>query len=186
MRPTIGGAGALMFVLLTHEFAASLLVRSPTTQVMGTVLFDYYTNGSYPTVAAIALVMTVVTAVGVVVAIVLGGSDVFDKLCRRSIVTSSPTATGAPSSASAPPTSPASSGRTRADAGDAGLAGRASPTPGSRPRTSTASSAATWTPCATTTSPTRSGSRELTYWGENGPGGVAPCAMVGQAVGAIL
>ena len=48
-----------MFVLLTHEFAASLLVRSPTTQVMGTVLFDYYTNGSYPLVAAIALVMTV-------------------------------------------------------------------------------------------------------------------------------
>ena len=51
-----------MFVLLTHEFAASLLVRAPTTQVMGTVLFDYWTNGSYPLVAAIALVMTVVTA----------------------------------------------------------------------------------------------------------------------------
>jgi acetyl-CoA acetyltransferase len=27
---------------------------------------------------------------------------------------------------------------------------------------------------------------DLTYWGEVGPGGVAPCAMVGQAVGAIL
>jgi acetyl-CoA acetyltransferase len=27
---------------------------------------------------------------------------------------------------------------------------------------------------------------ELSYWGETGPGGVAPCAMVGQAVGAIL
>jgi acetyl-CoA acetyltransferase len=27
---------------------------------------------------------------------------------------------------------------------------------------------------------------ELTYWGEVGPGGVAPCAQVGQAVGAIL
>src|SRR5579863_7943018 len=26
----------------------------------------------------------------------------------------------------------------------------------------------------------------LTYWGETGPGGVAPCAMLGQAVGAIL
>ena len=65
MRPTIGGAAALMFVLLTHEFAASLLVRSPTTQVMGTVLFDFCVNGSYPLVAAIALVMTGVTAVGV-------------------------------------------------------------------------------------------------------------------------
>ena len=69
-----------MFVLLTHEFAASLLVRSPTTQVMGTVLFDYYANGSYPLVAAIALVMTCVTAVGVVVALILGGTDALDKL----------------------------------------------------------------------------------------------------------
>ena len=47
---------------------------------MGTVLFDYYVNGSYPLVAAIALVMTVVTAAGVVVAIMLGGSDALDKL----------------------------------------------------------------------------------------------------------
>src|SRR5258708_24492060 len=29
------------------------------------------------------------------------------------------------------------------------------------------------------------GLRELSYWGECGPGGAAPCAMVGQAVGAI-
>jgi iron(III) transport system permease protein len=43
-----------MFVRLTHEFAASLLVRAPTLQVMGTVLFDYWVNGSNPLVAAIA------------------------------------------------------------------------------------------------------------------------------------
>jgi acetyl-CoA acetyltransferase len=29
------------------------------------------------------------------------------------------------------------------------------------------------------------GLRELSYWGECGPGGAAPCAMVGQAIGAI-
>ena len=80
LRSTIGGAGALMFVLLTHEFAASLLVRAPTTQVMGTVLFDYYTNGSYPLVATIALIMTVVTGIGVTLAVLLGGSDALDKL----------------------------------------------------------------------------------------------------------
>lgn len=80
LRPAIGGASALMFVLLTHEFAASLLVRSPTMQVMGTVLFDYYTNGSYPTVAAIALVMTGVTTLGVVGAVVLGGGDALNRL----------------------------------------------------------------------------------------------------------
>lgn len=80
MRGTLGGAAALMFVLLTHEFAASLLVRSPTTNTMGTILYDYFVNGSYPLVAAIALVMSVVTAGGVVLALILGGRDVFDKL----------------------------------------------------------------------------------------------------------
>ena len=30
------------------------------------------------------------------------------------------------------------------------------------------------------------GLRDITYWGEVGPGGVAPCAQVAQAVGAIL
>jgi iron(III) transport system permease protein len=80
MRGTLGGAAALMFVLLTHEFAASLLVRSPTTNTMGTVLYDYFINGSYPLVAAIALVMTLVTAGGVALALILGGRDVFDKL----------------------------------------------------------------------------------------------------------
>jgi iron(III) transport system permease protein len=80
MRSSLGGAAALMFVLLTHEFTASLLVRSPTTQVMGIVLYDYWGNGTYPLVAAIALVMAAVTAVGVVVAIILGGSKALSSL----------------------------------------------------------------------------------------------------------
>lgn len=80
MRSTIGGAAALMFILLTHEFTASMLVRSPTKQVMGTILFDYWNNGSYPLVAAIALVMTVVTAVGMLAAVLVGGREVFNKM----------------------------------------------------------------------------------------------------------
>ena len=80
MRPAMGSAAALMFILLTHEFTASLLVRSPTTQVMGTVLYDVWTNGQYPMVAAIALIMTVVTTAGVVMAQIIGGSDVLTKL----------------------------------------------------------------------------------------------------------
>ena len=80
MRTSITSAAALLFVLLTHEFSASMLVRSPKTQVMGTILFDYYVNGSYPTVAAIALVMTVVTGIGVGIAMKVGGSEVFSKL----------------------------------------------------------------------------------------------------------
>jgi iron(III) transport system permease protein len=80
LRPTLGAAAALMFVLLTHEFAASLLVRAPTTQVMGTILYDYYENGGYPLVSVISLVMIGVTTAGVVVAVAIGGSEVFKKL----------------------------------------------------------------------------------------------------------
>lgn len=80
MRPTIAGTAALMFILLIHEFAASLLVRSPTTQVMGTILYDYWTNGAYPLVAAIALIMAAVTVAGVAVALAIGGSDILDKM----------------------------------------------------------------------------------------------------------
>lgn len=81
LRPAFGGAAALMFVLLTHEFAASLLVRAPTINVMGTILYDYYENGIYPLVACISLIMVGVTTAGVVAAMVLGGgSDAFKRL----------------------------------------------------------------------------------------------------------
>jgi iron(III) transport system permease protein len=81
LRPAFGGAAALMFVLLTHEFAASLLVRAPTINVMGTILYDYYENGIYPLVACISLIMVGVTTAGVVVAVILGGgSDAFKRL----------------------------------------------------------------------------------------------------------
>ncbi|WP_051026936.1 ABC transporter permease [Nocardia higoensis] len=80
MRPTILSAVALMFILLTHEFAASLLVRASTTQVMGTLLFDLWQNGSYPLVAAMALLMTAVTTLGVAAAMAVGGRNVLSKL----------------------------------------------------------------------------------------------------------
>ncbi|KZL35291.1 MULTISPECIES: ABC transporter permease [Rhodococcus] len=80
MRPTVLSAVALMFILLTHEFAASLLVRASTTQVMGTLLFDMWQNGSYPMVAAMALLMTAVTTIGVAIAMLVGGRNVLSKL----------------------------------------------------------------------------------------------------------
>jgi iron(III) transport system permease protein len=80
LRPTIGGASALMFILLSHEFAASLLVRAPTVNVMGTILYDYYENGGYPLVAVISLIMVGVTTAGVLAALVIGGSESFKKL----------------------------------------------------------------------------------------------------------
>jgi iron(III) transport system permease protein len=80
MRATFGGAAALMFILLANEFAASLLVRASTVQVMGTVLYDYYGSGLYPQVACLALVMIGVTGAGVLLAIAISGSDIFKKL----------------------------------------------------------------------------------------------------------
>jgi iron(III) transport system permease protein len=80
LRSTIGSAAALMFVLLTNEFAAVLLVTAPTTQVMGTVLYTYWTNGTYPTVAAIAVIMMAVTAICAGAALLIGGSELLEKL----------------------------------------------------------------------------------------------------------
>lgn len=80
VRSSLAGSAALLFVLLTHEFTASLLVRSSTTRVMGTLLYDYWNNGSYPMVAAVALVMTAVTGVGVGLATLLGGSETLNKM----------------------------------------------------------------------------------------------------------
>lgn len=80
LRPTFGGSLALMFILLSHEFAASLLVRAPTVNVMGTILYDYYENGGYPLTAVISLIMVGVTTAGVLAALVVGGSESFKKL----------------------------------------------------------------------------------------------------------
>ena len=80
MRGTFAAAAALIFILLANEFAASLLVRAPTQNVMGTILYNYYGNGLYPQVACTALVMVGVTGAGVLVAMLLGGSDIFKKL----------------------------------------------------------------------------------------------------------
>lgn len=80
LRSTIGGAAALIFVLLTHEFAASVLVRSVHTNVMGTILFDSWSNGDYPLVAAFSLVMAGVTTVGVAISMLVGGSKSLSSL----------------------------------------------------------------------------------------------------------
>jgi iron(III) transport system permease protein len=81
IRSSLSGAAALMFVLLTHEFAASLLVRSARVQTMGTVVYERWTTSSYSVVAAVSLIMCVVTTAGLVLAVKLGGkSGTLDQL----------------------------------------------------------------------------------------------------------
>lgn len=79
-RRSAATAAALTFVLLFHEFSASLMVRSVRTQVMGTVVLDTWTSGIYPQVAALSLLMAAVTFLGVVTALWVGGSDALRRL----------------------------------------------------------------------------------------------------------
>ena len=59
----VATASALAIAVLSHEFSASVMVRSPGTEVMGTLLYRYWTTGTMGQVAVIALTMCVVTFV---------------------------------------------------------------------------------------------------------------------------
>jgi iron(III) transport system permease protein len=79
-RKGIAATAALTFVLLFHEFSASLMVRSARTQVIGSVMYDVYTGGSFGEVAVLAIVMVAVTVVGVALAMLIGGRDSLSKV----------------------------------------------------------------------------------------------------------
>ena len=79
-RAGIASSAAIMFVLLIHEFGVSLLIRSANSNVMSVVLFEQYDAGGYPEVAVIALAMTAITAMGVFIAMLFGGSRALEKL----------------------------------------------------------------------------------------------------------
>lgn len=80
VRTGVGVASAMVVVLVFHEFAASVLVRSPQTQTMGTLLFDQWTSGTAPGVAVVALIMVAVTTVGVILALAVGGKKALENI----------------------------------------------------------------------------------------------------------
>lgn len=65
LRRHLASAAMLMFILLSHEFAASSLLFGPTTQVLSTLLYGQWDTGTYPGVAAIALIMVVIAVAGI-------------------------------------------------------------------------------------------------------------------------
>jgi iron(III) transport system permease protein len=79
-RKGIAATAALTFVLLFHEFSASLMVRSARTQVIGSVMYDVWAGGVYAEVAVLALIMVAVTVLGVALALAVGGRDTLKKL----------------------------------------------------------------------------------------------------------
>ncbi|MEO5724189.1 MAG: iron ABC transporter permease [Ilumatobacteraceae bacterium] len=72
VRPSLAGAAAITLAIVTHEFGASVMVRSVRTEVMGTLLLRYWSQGSYPAVAVNALLMCVLTTVMVSLALAFG------------------------------------------------------------------------------------------------------------------
>lgn len=74
-RKGMAAAAALMLILLFDEFTASVMVRAPSTQTMGTVMWDLWRGGLAPEVAVMALIMVGVSAIGIVSTMLLAGRD---------------------------------------------------------------------------------------------------------------
>jgi iron(III) transport system permease protein len=83
MRKAASSTAAIVFILLLQEFAVSVLVKSASTQVIGSVLYDQYVGGSYPNVAVLALIMMAITALGVLLMIAAGGTEVLKTVSAR-------------------------------------------------------------------------------------------------------
>lgn len=79
-RAGIIAGATMMMVVLTHDFAVSVMVRSPGNNVMASLLYQYYDNGVYPQVAFMALVMIVITAAGLGLTLWIGGRSALERV----------------------------------------------------------------------------------------------------------
>lgn len=80
IRQSALSAAAMAFILASREFAASVLLSTPQTQTMAPLLYNLYVTGTYPPVAALAMVMVLISAVGVVLILAFGGRDAFERM----------------------------------------------------------------------------------------------------------
>jgi len=75
LRPTTAIAAMLMFILCVTEFSASSILATPNRKVLMTMLYSFNVSGSYPQIAAIALLMLLVSLVSsLVVYLVISGA----------------------------------------------------------------------------------------------------------------
>ncbi|TDO51570.1 iron(III) transport system permease protein [Kribbella sp. VKM Ac-2527] len=79
-RRGMTAAMAIMLILLSHDFAVSVMVRSPGNHVMGTVIYEFWENGGYPEVAVMSLVMSAVTGILLALTIWAGGRSALAKI----------------------------------------------------------------------------------------------------------
>lgn len=61
MMPGLAGGAIILFVLIMSEVTGSALLAGPGTPVVGFVMLDLWYNGTFSTIAALAVVMTLVT-----------------------------------------------------------------------------------------------------------------------------
>jgi len=79
LRRNLVSAAMLMFVLSSHEFAASSLLVGPETAVASTVLYDEWDTGTFPGVAVIALFMVALAVIGLLVIALVDSASEFQK-----------------------------------------------------------------------------------------------------------
>ena len=69
MIPAVISGWALIFVLMSGDITASAMLASTRTPVVGFVMLDQWTSGSYPTIAALGVTLTLISTTVVVIAL---------------------------------------------------------------------------------------------------------------------
>jgi len=72
MMPGLAGGVAILFVSIAGEITASSLLATSGRPVIGFVVLDLWTSGTFPLIAALGTLMTVISATAVAVALYLG------------------------------------------------------------------------------------------------------------------
>jgi iron(III) transport system permease protein len=72
MVPSLVAAWALLFVLGASEVNASSMLAGPGAPVAGMAILDLFTNGTYPRLAALGVVISLVSSIVVVSVLVIG------------------------------------------------------------------------------------------------------------------
>jgi iron(III) transport system permease protein len=70
--PGIAASLVLLFIIIFREFPIASFVATPGTNVISLSLLDSYTTGLLPVAAAIAIVISIVSAVGITISVFLG------------------------------------------------------------------------------------------------------------------
>lgn len=85
LRSSLASGAILAFIIMVQEFSAAALLSTSQNEVLSTRLYSRWNFGSYPDVAAIALAMVVVSLVGVLVILSLGGRTALERASGRQV-----------------------------------------------------------------------------------------------------